>query len=65
MPSVAESFIQCDPALQHSTKFSGLDATSADQLQQSLAEFYALMLNKNKFFPGNSVLSLRDMQTSK
>lgn len=55
MLSVAENFIQCDPVLQHSTEFSGLDTTSADQLQQSLAEFCALIPNKNKFFSGNSV----------
>lgn len=55
MPSVAESFIQCDPVLQHSTEFSGLDATSSDQPQQSLAEFSALPSNKKKVFPGDNV----------
>lgn len=50
MPSVAESFIQCDPVLQHSTEFSGLDATSADQLHRVLLNFMHWSQTKISFF---------------
>jgi len=60
MLSVVESFIQCasnSAVLQHSAEFSGLDANTADHLQQSLAEFHELIPNKNQLFPSSSVSS--------
>lgn len=62
MLPVAESFIQHDPLLQHSTEFSGLGANSS---YNSLAEFYDQFQAKIRFFLGNSVSPWGDMQTSK
>lgn len=53
MLSVVESFIQCasnSAVLQHSAEFSGLDANTADHLQQSLAEFHELIPPKISYF---------------
>lgn len=47
MLRVAESFIQHDPVLQHSTEFSGLGATSSCN---SLAQFYDQFQAKISFF---------------